>query len=266
MNFQILDLFSGVGGFTLGMENAGMKTIAFCEKNKILRNHLKKHWPEIEVYHDVAETEAIVRGVAGRVSVVVGGDPCPIRSKARSNGTSNHPDLSGYFLALVGRLRPRWVVRENVPAPDDCHFSAGLELLGYRTAVIRTDAAPATSQQRIRDFIVGANKSAWPCFTGFIRQFERTPWHSPSCLGSRQVIPCLTAKRNRYDSRDCYIWERSGLRILDGDERTAFAGFPASWFSGMSPAALARACGNAVIPTIAEELARAIITAEVSVQ
>ncbi|MGD9947774.1 MAG: DNA cytosine methyltransferase [Desulfobulbus sp.] len=266
MKFNVLDLFSGAGGFALGMERVGMNTIAFCEKNRILRRKLKQHWPNVKVHHDVTETDAIVRGTAGRVSVIVGGDPCPIRSRARSNGTSNHPDLSGYFLALVGRLRPRWVVRENVPAPDDCHFSAGLELLGYRTAIIRTNAASFTSQQRIRDFIVGADKTAWPCFPEFICQFERTPGHCPSSLGSKQVVPCLTAKRNRYDSRDCYVWETPGLRIPDGEERTAFAGFPPGWFTGLSEAALARACGNAVIPAITEEIARAIIAAEVSVQ
>ncbi|MGE4403770.1 MAG: DNA cytosine methyltransferase [Desulfobulbus sp.] len=265
-HFNVLDLFSGAGGFTLGIEKAGMNTIAFCEKNKVLRKQLNHHWPHVKVFHDVTETDAIVRGVAGHVSAIVGGDPCPIRSRARSNGTSNHPDLSGYFLALVGRLRPRWVVRENVPAPDDCHFTASLELLGYRTVIVRTDAAAFTSQQRIRDFIIGAHKTAWPCLPGFIRQFDRAPGHSSKSLGSRQVVPCLTAKRNRYDSRDCYIWEPSGLRIPDGDERTAFAGFPPGWFAGLSQAALARACGNAVVPAIVEKLAHAILTAESSIQ
>ena len=266
MKFNVLDLFSGAGGFSLGMERVGMNTIAFCEKNKVLRRKLKQHWPNVEIFHDVTETDAIVRRIAGRVSVIVGGDPCPIRSRARRYGACCHPDLSGYFLALVGRIRPRWVVRENVPAPDDCHFTACLELLGYRTTIIRTDAAPFTSQQRIRDFVVGADKSAWPCFPVFLHQFERISLRTPSSLGARQVIPCLTTRRNRYTPTDCYIWDSLGMRILDNDERTRFAGFPPGWFSGLSSAALARACGNAVIPAIVEEIARAIITAEVSVQ
>ena len=264
--FNALDLFSGAGGFTLGLERAGMHTIAFCEKNRTLQKELKRHWPKVRIYDDVTNTDEIVRGVAGRVSIIVGGDPCPIRSRARSNGASNHPDLSGYFLALVGGLRPRWVVRENVPASDDCHFTACLELLGYRTVIIRTDAAPFTSQQRRRDFIVGAHQTAWPGFLRFIRHFQSTAGHTSSSTGTRQVVPCLTAKRNRYDSRDCYIWEPSGLRIPDRDERTAFAGFPAGWFSGLSEAALARACGNAVIPAIVEEIARTILSAETVLQ
>lgn len=263
MHFNVLDLFSGAGGFALGLERAGMNTVAFCENNKVLRSRIKNHWPDAELYHDVTRTDEIVRGVTGRISVIVGGDPCPIRSQARRFGECRHPDLSGYFLALVGRLRPRWVVRENVPAPDDCHFTAGLELLGYRTVIVRTNAVAFTSQQRKRDFIVGADKSARACFAEFIRQFRIYPMDAAAHHEKRPFIPCLTTRRNRYSPSDCYIWEESGLRIPDRDERTAFAGFPPGWFAGLSEAALARACGNAVVPRVAEEIGRAIIASEV---
>jgi site-specific DNA-cytosine methylase len=262
VQLDVLDLFSGAGGFALGLERAGMKTIAFCESNKVLRSRLMQHWPNVELYHDVTRTDEIVQGVADRISVIVGGDPCPIRSQARRYGECQHPDLSGYFLALVGRLRPRWVVRENVPAPDDSHFTACLELLGYRTSVIRTDAASFTSQQRKRDFVVGADKSARACLAEFVRQFRIHPVDAATHHKKRPVIPCLTTRRNRYSPSDCYIWEESGLRVPDRDERTAFAGFPPGWFDGLSEAALARACGNAAVPAVVEKIGRAIVTAE----
>lgn len=44
---NVLDLFSGIGGFSLGLERAGMKTIAFCEFDEHARKVLKKHWPEV---------------------------------------------------------------------------------------------------------------------------------------------------------------------------------------------------------------------------
>ena len=50
---KVLDLFSGIGGFSLGLERAGMETIAFCEINSFCQKVLKKHWPEVPIYEDV---------------------------------------------------------------------------------------------------------------------------------------------------------------------------------------------------------------------
>lgn len=50
---NVLDLFSGIGGFSLGLERAGMKTIAFCESDKHCQKVLKKHWPNITIFEDV---------------------------------------------------------------------------------------------------------------------------------------------------------------------------------------------------------------------
>jgi len=50
---MVLDLFSGIGGFSLGLERAGMETVAFCESDAKARLILKKHWPEIPIYEDV---------------------------------------------------------------------------------------------------------------------------------------------------------------------------------------------------------------------
>ena len=44
---RVLDLFSGIGGFSIGLERAGMQTVAFCEMDKDARKVLKKHWPGV---------------------------------------------------------------------------------------------------------------------------------------------------------------------------------------------------------------------------
>ena len=252
-------LFSGIGGFDLGLEWTGMEIAWQVENDPYCLKVLEKHWPDVPKFGDIKELDF---EKLSPVDIVAGGDPCPSRSRARSNGPSKHPDLSGYFLAVAGRLRPQWVVRENVCAPDDVHFSAGLELLGYRTVIIRAEAASFTGQSRIRDFVIGCNQKK--CFKKFISFFKNGPGTSQKKLDTRQVIACLTTHRTRYDSRDNYIWhaEEQKLRILDSEEREVFAGFPCGWTFGFSETTRARLLGNAVVPQVVYEIGRAIIIAE----
>jgi DNA (cytosine-5)-methyltransferase 1 len=249
-------LFTGAGGFDLGFEQVGMKVAWQCEKNKQCKQILQKHWPGVPLYEDITKKNTYVP-----VQLICGGDPCPIRSRARSNGKSKHPDLSGYFLAVVGRLRPRWVVRENVPAPDDVHFTTALEMLGYGTVIIRINADKATGQCRQRDFIVGCYQTTGESLAEVLPFVKNGKWYSAPGLGTRQIIPCLNTKPRGDISSDCLVYD-GRLRILDGEERTAFAGFPAGWFDGASEASIARMTGNAVVVLVAEFLGRMIIEAD----
>jgi site-specific DNA-cytosine methylase len=55
---NVLDLFSGIGGFSLGLERAGMRTVAFCEINEYCREVLRKHWPTTPICEDIRAMEA----------------------------------------------------------------------------------------------------------------------------------------------------------------------------------------------------------------
>ena len=251
-------LFSGIGGFDLGFERAGMTCAWQCEIDAACRGVLARHFdaPIIEDVRNVGNDNVAA------VDLVCGGDPCPKHSRARSNGDSVHPDLAGYFLAVVGRLRPRWVVRENVPAPTVNHFDAALAALGYGTVVIRLDAAEVTSQSRQRDYIVGCYQATRDSVRGMFADAADGAGAYTTRLGARAIAPALTTHRTRYDSRDCYIWEPgNGLRILDSEEREVLAGFPVGWTAGFSETARARMLGNAVVPPVAEWIARRIVEA-----
>ena len=253
-------LFAGVAGMDLGLERAGMETVWRVERDRQCRSLLLRYQPHTPVYETIEE---FIRLDASPVDCICGGDPCPRHSRARSNSPAIHPDLAGYFLAVVGRYKPQWVVRENVPAPTTEHFAAALEAFGYGTVIIRMDGAEITGQSRQRDFVCG-------CFQRsrlFVRQVfadaEDGAEPYTTRLGTRPIAPCLTTNRTRYDSRDCYIWEEAaGLRILDANEREALAGLPAGWTAGFSEATRARMCGNAVIPAKAQWIGRRIIEAD----
>lgn len=117
---NVLDLFSGIGGFSLGLERTGgFKTVAFCEIEEFPRRVLQKHWPDTPCYRDVRELTAgrlSADGIA--VDVICGGFPCQDISTA-GKGAGLAGERSGLWseiARLVGELRPRFVIVENVAA------------------------------------------------------------------------------------------------------------------------------------------------------
>jgi len=116
---NVLDLFSGIGGFSLGLERAGMRTVAFCEIDTKARAVLAKHWPSIPCYEDVRGVTAdrlAADGVA--VDVICGGFPCQDISLAGA-GAGLDGARSGLwfeYARIIGEVRPRYVIVENVAA------------------------------------------------------------------------------------------------------------------------------------------------------
>ena len=118
---KVLDLFSGIGGFSLGLERAGMTTVAFCEIDPFCRRVLRKHWPGVPIFEDVRT----LRGDdVGPVDLICGGYPCqPFSSAGQRRGEEDDRHLWPEFNRLVAELRPTWVCGENVAG----HISMGLD-------------------------------------------------------------------------------------------------------------------------------------------
>lgn len=257
-------LFAGVGGLELGLEQTGgFKTIWSNEINRQCNEVRRRNRIGGIIYEEPIQ-EFLPRVIAGEVEgpgILCGGDPCPRHSGARFGQVSTSPDLSGYFLAVAGRLRTEWLVRENVLAPNVAHFAAALEAIGYGCVVVRMDAAGYTGQARTRDFIVGHYQAPSASVGEVFLQQESSLWDGPTIKEVRAVAGCLTAS-NAYRGGLCEIpvWEEGGrLRWLDCDEREALAGFPPGWTAGFSKTARARMCGNAVAPACARWIGEQIL-------
>jgi len=116
---NVLDIFSGIGGFSLGLERAGMRTVAFCEIDKYCRRILAKHWPHIKCYDDVRELTSnrlLADGIA--VDLICGGFPCQDISVAGAGAgiKGERSSLWREFARLIGEVRPRYAIVENVSA------------------------------------------------------------------------------------------------------------------------------------------------------
>jgi len=117
---NVLDLFSGIGGFSLGLERAGFKTVAFCEIEKFPQKVLKKHWPGVPIYDDVREitNERLISDGIGRIDVITGGFPCQDLSVA-GNQKGIEAGRSGLWSELcriIGDVRCEYAIVENVTA------------------------------------------------------------------------------------------------------------------------------------------------------
>ena len=118
--FNVLDLFSGIGGFSLGLERVGnFRTAAFCEIAPFQRQILAKHWPAVHQYDDIRTLSAERLAADGiSVDIICGGFPCQDISYA-GRGAGIEGSRSGLwseYARLIGELRPRYVIVENSAA------------------------------------------------------------------------------------------------------------------------------------------------------
>ena len=117
----VLDLFSGIGGFSLGLsKTGGFRTEAFCEIESYPQQVLKKHWPGVPVYDDIQEltSERLVSDGIPAIDVITGGFPCQDISNAGEQVgiEGSRSGLWGEYARLIGEIRPRYAVVENVSA------------------------------------------------------------------------------------------------------------------------------------------------------
>ena len=159
MEMRLLDLFSGIGGFSYAAEKlvGGYKTVAFCEMDEFCQKVLQKHWPEIPIYDDVRTLDATR---LGRIDIVTGGYPCqPFSQAGKRQGEKDERHLWPEMLRIIKSCKPRYVVAENVAG----HVNMGLDQVltdlenqGYTTRPIIIPAcAKNAPHRRDRVWIIG---------------------------------------------------------------------------------------------------------------
>ena len=240
----ILDLFSGGGMFSYGLERAGMETVAFCEIEEYPRKVLAKHWPNIPIYDDVRTLtkERLDSDGIGSIDVICGGFPCQDASTARTNNDVNgsrkgiNGEKTGLwkeFKRIISEFRPGFAVMENVSA-----------LLSGESGEWFGDI--------LRDLAEIGYDAVWHCIPAsnigapherdrvWIIAYPNEAQREGGCISERIYQEYANARRNSW-------WEdKPGVHRVDD-------GIP----SQMDRLAL---IGNAVVPQIPEIIGQAIMS------
>ena len=124
-----IDLCSGIGGFSLGFQQAGLsKPVMFCDTDAWCRKVLAKHWPDVQIAEDVKELanepDRLIPATNPRNTILTAGYPCqPFSQAGARRGTSDSRHIYPYISEIIAYKRPAWVVLENVYG----HLSLGLD-------------------------------------------------------------------------------------------------------------------------------------------
>lgn len=280
------ELFAGIGGFGLGLERAGMRVIWHAEIDSFASAVLRAHWPGVPNHGDVRSVRA---GTVERPDVICGGFPCQDISVAGAGGglEGERSGLWREFARIVGDLRPRYVIVENVGALT----SRGLAAILGDLASFRYDAewhvipAAAVDAPHLRErcWIVAHDVAD---SDGGRREGERFAEHGAIEGASGDLVDQLGEGRRRNGADDSSDATRERMerhrpdrievafapalaRLLGRDDAGAF------WRDGPAGPALRRmddgvpnrvdrlrCLGNSVVPQIVEIIGKAIVEAD----
>ena len=160
---KILDVCSGIGGFSLGLEaTGGFDTVAFCEYDEFCRKVLNKHWPDVPIYKDLKEIGNEPTRLIQEFDLICGGIPCqPFSLAGKQKGKEDDRHLWPYMYEIIKHKKPTWVIVENVGgfvnvALDDVCLD--LETEGYATQSFIIPACGVEApHKRDRIWILGKN-------------------------------------------------------------------------------------------------------------
>ena len=285
MELNVLDLFSGIGGFSVGLEATGkFKTIGFCEQDKFCQKALRKHWSDVPIYEDIKKLDA--RKI--KADVVVGGFPCQSISIAgKQKGKDDDRFLFPEMLRVIKEVQPRWIIAENVQnlinisdgqILQELHNS--LEACGFEVQTFNISASSQGAwHKRSRIWIVAANTKC----LGLSKRSKKSEKFkrketSDKYINSNQGSQFRTTSNqvelsnsNKFGTQVQTQGKHTSIKMSGGTSKESWwetesklFGVPNGIQTESHPdrANRIKALGNSVCPPIITEIGKAIITAE----
>ena len=295
---RLLDLFSGIGGFSLGMEaTKRIKTIGFVEKDKFCQKVLQKNFKNIPIEEDIRN----VKGSNYAADIVSGGFPCqPFSVAGKRKGTNDDRYLWDETIRVVRECKPKWFIGENVEGIINIQegmvlrqVQTDLEKEGFKVQCLVVPASGIGAwHQRKRVWIIGCNVSNSNTRFSIGKNQEIQTRRNTITYGSKNVSNSDSRLRRgrgtEQKSRANEIWRfyptqeeqteqhiRSkavGHNAVFGKKKqqtwwqtqSKLCGVPngVSYELDKDRANRVKALGNSIVPQIARELGKAIMAAE----
>jgi len=193
-----IDLFTGIGGFTLACRWNQIQTEVFCENDKRCQNFLRKTYPDVPIVPDIRDFDGTKW--QGRF-LLTGGVPCQPASRAgKQRGKKDDRWLWPEAIRITKEAKPTWALFENPPGIYDVGIDrilSDLEGIGYEVGVLEIPACAVNAPHiRQRVWILawkGENKWMHRPTTGFFGQ-EKCGWEDTEFgvfrIGSRAKRTC----------------------------------------------------------------------------
>ena len=265
---KVLDLFSGIGGFSLGLHSTGIfDTIKFVEFDKYCQKVLNKNFPNIPIEGDIRN----VKGTEFEADVITGGFPCqPFSVAGKQKGTNDNRYLWPEMFRLIKEVKPEFVIGENVQGiinlQDGMVLRQVLNDLESENFEVQCFVIPASGigawHQRKRVWIVAANTSSSKDVSNTNSGLRRRG----TTIGESRENKVWgfyseKKKQTRVDIRSKAV----GCNVAPGKEtwwtsESAVRGIPngISYELDKNRANRIKALGNAIVPQIAREFGLAI--------
>ena len=273
---KLLDLFSGIGGFSYGLEKTGFQTVAFCEMDKYCKLVLQKHWKGIRIYNDVKEItkEKLEADGVELPEIITGGFPCqPFSIAGKQKGTNDDRHLWPEMFRIIKELKPRWIIGENVRGivniQDGMVFETvctDLESEGYEVQAFNIPAAGVGAPHRRERIWIVANSRRTLRQGSSIREKnenetrkEDADQHQRSSSSPEPNV--ANASAGRCASQKTEVSTRgNGIEHQSWWQSEPDVGRVAHGVPGRVHRL--KALGNSIVPKIAEEIGKAIMKAE----
>ena len=219
---KLLDLFSGIGGFSLGLESTGgFETIAFVEKDDFCQKVLKKHWPNTTIEGDIRN----VKGDKYEADIITGGFPCqPFSVAGKRKGTDDDRYLWDETIRVIRECKPRWFIGENVEGLININngvvlrqVQTDLEKEGFEVQCIIIPAAGVGAwHQRKRIWILAHNISNSNSRFSIGQKKEIQTRRTSINSSSEDVSNSESIRHRGWSSKECKIGEWS---FLQGEQK-----------------------------------------------
>lgn len=213
---RYISICSGIEAATVAWRPLGWEAVAFAEIEPFPNAVLSRHYPDVPNLGDISKVDW--RKYYGAVDLVVGGTPCQSFSIAgRREGLDGASGLVREYFRLLGDVRPRWFVWENVPGclssgggADFAFILGQWEKLGYHVAWRVLDAQYfGVAQRRRRVFAVG-HLGGW--------QYPAAVLFESGCMSGH---PAPSRKEGKENSRSIEAGAGTAKPLLTKDRHNA---------------------------------------------